>query len=638
MKKFMRMDVKNIFLKLGLLPVMKKALGGIACSLSVASVCNAVSENAPERPNFLWLTSEDNDVSWIGCYGNPKAETPNIDRLAAEGFRYTHAFANAPVCAPSRSSWITGLQALSMGTHPMRSRYPIPHDRIRYYPDYLREAGYFCANGFPEPGGYSKTDYNIGGREDVECWNQSAQVNWEALKTKQPFFQVVNYMESHESRAHGDVENTEYDPGRVSLCRYHPDISDIRKNYAKYYDAIKKMDAKIGEALASLERAGLAEDTIVIYCSDHGGVMPRSKRFLFDCGQHSPLVVRIPEKWRNWWPAKTPGVEIERLVSFVDMPKTWLSLAGAEVPPIMQGRIFLGSSSEKEPEYHFAFRGRMDERAANERAVRDKRFLYIKNYMPYAPRGQYSEYMWKMKAVQVWHDAYLGNETDEIQSRFFRPAGTYEELYDCIKDPDNIRNLAGDPAYANKLSDMQGALRVWQEEIFDTGLLPEADLARLADQAGLTIYEFVRRPDLYSLSDYLNASDIALEHKPESLGILRQMLSSKDCGLRYWGVTGCLLLNSGDSETLGLIRNLLQDNSHEIRALAAWILVQHGDEAGYQTLNDMLYSGSYATGSILNIIDWMGDAARPLVPALASLPESGLRNYLLFRLQKEVSN
>ena len=311
----------------------------IGLSLAIASSLTAASE----KPNILWLVSEDNNVSWIGCYGGENAKTPNIDGLAKEGFQYMKAFANAPVCAPSRSTWITGINAISMGTHPMRSRYTIPHDKIPYYPDLLRKAGYYTVNG-------GKSDYNIGGRGDSDCWNHT-KLNWETLKTKQPFFQIINTATSHESKAQGDVENTTHNPANTSLKSYHPDLPAIRKNYAKYHDAIAKMDGVIGKALADLEKSGLAESTIVIYNSDHGGVLPRSKRFLFDSGIHCPLIIRIPEKFKHLWPAEKTGSKIERLVSYVDMPKTWLSLAGAETPAHLQGTTFLGPDKETEKSY-----------------------------------------------------------------------------------------------------------------------------------------------------------------------------------------------------------------------------------------------------------------------------------------------
>ena len=167
-----------------------------------------------DRPNILWLTCEDNNVNWVGCYGNPHADTPNIDALAAEGFQYMHCYANAPVCAPSRSTWITGVHAVSMGTHPMRSRYEIPHDRIKYYPDLLKKAGYYVGNA-------GKTDYNIGGRDDKSPWD-TGKLDWNTLKQQQPFFMIVNNTKSHESKAFGDVTQTTHSPSDVRLAEYIP--------------------------------------------------------------------------------------------------------------------------------------------------------------------------------------------------------------------------------------------------------------------------------------------------------------------------------------------------------------------------------------------------------------------------------
>ena len=298
------------------------------------AITTALPAGAADRPNILWLVGEDANVTWFGCYGNPNAKTPNIDKLAEEGHRYAHAYANAPVCAPSRSTWITGTYAVSTGTHNMRSRYAIPHEQFSYYPDQLRKAGYYCAN-------HTKTDYNIGGRDDKACWDSETATAWKSRKPGQPFFQVINFNESHESKAFGDVTKTQHSPGETTLTKYHPDDLTIRQNYAKYHDAVAKMDAQVGKALAELVKAGLADDTIVIFCTDHGGVLPRSKRFLYESGLHCPLIIRVPEKFKQFRPAAKPGV-VDRLVNFIDMPKTWLSLCGATIPAHMQGRIFLG--------------------------------------------------------------------------------------------------------------------------------------------------------------------------------------------------------------------------------------------------------------------------------------------------------
>ncbi|HSH19621.1 MAG TPA: sulfatase, partial [Draconibacterium sp.] len=474
-----------------------------------------------ERPNILWLTSEDNNIDWVGCYGNPNAETPNIDALAEEGFQYMHCYANAPVCSPQRSTWITGIHAISMGTHPMRSRNPIPHDIISYYPDFLKDAGYFVSNG-------RKTDYNIGGREDKECWDNmdtnnrgQSVVEWESLKQNQPFFKVINFFDSHESRAHGDVDNTIHDPEKTSLHSYHPDIPQIRKNYAKYHDAVKRMDNQIGIALKKLEELGLSGNTIVIYNSDHGGVMPRSKRYLFPSGIHCPLIVRIPEKYKDFYPADRPGDSVNRIVSFIDMPKTWLSLAGADIPDYMQGTIFLGDGMEKEEEYHFAFRGRMDERNENARAVYDKDFVYIRNYMPYVPWVQHLNTMWEIKTSIAWEEYVKSGKASIEQSKFLYPKIYTEEFYSLKEDWDNTNNLIDDPVYTDKILSMRKALRSWQLEIFDSGLLPESEMIKRANEHNTTIYEMARDPKIYDLHALLDAADLAMQEDPNNIDLLR---------------------------------------------------------------------------------------------------------------------
>lgn len=569
---------------------------------------------AQDEPNILWLTSEDNNISWVGCYGNELASTPNIDALSKEGFRYTHCYANAPVCAPSRSTWITGMHALSTGTHNMRSRYLIPHDQVKYYPDYLKAAGYYVSNG-------KKTDYNIGGRPDPDCWDDMDQqgdgagVDWDQLKQNQPFFKIINFFDSHESRAQGDVENTIHDPANTALHSYHPDLPGIRKNYAKYHDAVKRMDNYVGEALAKLEESGMAENTIVIYCSDHGGVLPRSKRYLFASGIHTPLIIRIPEKYKSLYPASAPGEVVDEIISFIDMPKTWLSLAGAEVPEQMQGKIFLGKEKEAKRKYHFAFRGRMDERQDNARAVYDKEYVYIRNYMPQVPWMQHLNYLWKMTATTTWEEAVRAGNLPEDQSKYFFPKVYTEELYSLREDWDNSRNLINEPGYAIRADAMRRALREWQMEIHDAGLLPESEMVRLAEEQGLTPYEFVRDPKLYNLEQLLDISDIALEQDPANLDLLRSGLGHENLGIRYWSMVGCFLLHDALAGTMAK-----DDPSHEVRAMAAWTLIKAGKkEQGIKILNDLLRANSYAMLTVLNITDLMGDDGQALMGTISQL-------------------
>lgn len=573
-------------------------------ALILASLVSVAT--AADRPNILWLTSEDNSVDWIGCYGNSHADTPNIDKLATEGVQYMHCYANVPVCAPTRSTWITGVYALSMGTHPMRSRYPIPHGTIKYYPDLLKQAGYYVGN-------VTKTDYNIGGREDGEAWDTN-KVDWSELPQKQPFFMVINSTKSHESSAFGDVNNTTHSPDDVRLAKYHPDIPDIRKNYAHYHDQVKKMDADIGKALAELEKNGLAENTIVVYNSDHGGVMPRSKRFLYDSGTHCPLIIRIPDQFKHLRPAE-PGTKLDTLVSFIDMTKTWLSLCGAETPDYLQGKTFLGPHAEPR-EYHVSFRGRMDERSENARAIRDKKFLYIRNYMPYVPWGQHLNYLWNMKATQAWEQYDKEGKTDAITGAFFRPKA-FEELYDTTADPDNVNNLASNPEYAQELARLSKALDAWQLEYFDSGLLPETEVVKRSEECGKTIYEMVRDPALYDVKALQAASALALQHDPANLPTLYKNLDAADAGLRYWAVVGCFHLQGKTPLDLERIRKRLNDDSDHVRVMAAWVLYRAGDkEAAQACWNDLLRSGSYASLEIFNIVDWIGEGIEPYAAAM----------------------
>ncbi len=561
-----------------------------------------------ERPNILWLTCEDNNVNWVGCYGNEYADTPNIDQLASEGFQYMHAYANAPVCAPSRSTWITGMLSLSNGTFPMRSRNEIPHDRIKYYPDFLKANGYFVGN-------FRKTDYNIGGRPDSDCWDNPKKVDWEKLKNNQPFFQVINSTESHESRAQGDVEHTIHDPKNTKLRAYHPDLPDVRKNYAKYHDAMKRMDAQIGESLKKLEAMGLADNTIVIHNSDHGGVLPRSKRYIFQSGLHCPLIVRIPPAYKKLYPAEKPGSKIDRLVSFVDMPKTWLSLTGSEIPNYMQGTVFLGPGAEPEKEFHFAFRGRMDERLESARAVCNKRFLFIRNYMPYVPWVQHLDYLWKMKATQAWDSHVKSGKASEVQARFFKPKGWTEEFYDMQNDPDNVTNLIDNPEYQQVQAQMRKNLRQQQLAVYDAGLLPESEMIKRAADNQLTIYEMVRNQKLYDLPALIDAADLALEEKDEHLPMLGKLLKHPDCGMRYWGVVGHFLLGKLPEGDDGL-----SDESHEVRAMAAWLQIKSGSrDKGFQCLENLLKQKSYATLTVLNMVDWIGADATVLMPVVRTL-------------------
>ena len=575
------------------------------------------------KPNILWITSEDNSIEWISCYGSKNAKTPNIDQLAKEGFRYLYCFDNGAVCAPTRSSWITGMHSISNGTQPMRSGFEIPAT-ISFYNELLQKAGYFTSN-------CSKTDYNLRGpkgRNPKEFWDYSGgdyAGTWKKRKEGQPFFTVYNIGDSHESRAFGDHKDESIDPEKMILAPYHPDLPEMRNTYAKYASAISKMDSLVGQAIENLKQDGLYENTIIVYNSDHGGVLARSKRFLYSSGIHCPLIVRIPEKMKALYPkGKTPGSTMDRIVSFIDMPKTWVSLTGAEMTDNFQGRIFLGPNTEPESQYHFSWRERADERFDNVRVMRDKQFAYHKNYAPFAPNGQYLAYMHNMKATGAWERHHLAGKTNAVTGRFFEPRPS-EEFYDNFKDFHNIDNQIDDPLHQTKIKELKKELRRQQLKYFDSGLMPEEMRNRIIKEKNTTVYAFVRDPKLYPLAQYLDYSDLALTRKKKNLKTFIKGLADEDPVKRYWSVIGLLLLEKQAKPAIPELKKVLGDRD-EIPAFAAWAIYKAGEKTFAEKWMLEAITQNPGNKTLANIFDWMGTASHSLLAKIPSdkLPQKGL--------------
>jgi len=350
--------------------------GWAALFVAVFSAAAVWAAAPAERPNILWLTCEDMSPN-LGCYGDPDAVTPNVDRLAARGVRYTQAFAPAGVCAPARSCLITGMYASSIGSHHMRSIATLPQS-IRPFTTYLRQAGYFCTN-------QSKQDYNFKTPPDAWDIGRGAKAHWRSRQTDQPFFAVFNCVDTHESRIRGPTtakvlltEAERRDPDRIHLPPYLPDTPLIRRDWARELDLITMMDkAWFPRLMGQLEEDGLADDTIIFFFGDHGVGLPRSKQFVYDSGMRVPLIIYFPPKWQYLAPAG-PGSTVDRLVSFVDFGPTVLSLAGVPIPKHVKGRLFLGTQATAPRKYVYGIRDRMDERYDMTRTVRDDRFKYHK--------------------------------------------------------------------------------------------------------------------------------------------------------------------------------------------------------------------------------------------------------------------
>ena len=284
---------------------------------------------------------------------------------------YTHVWSNAPVCAPARTTIISGLYPPATGAEHMRSMLPFPKDK-QMFPQFLRTAGYYCSNR-------SKEDYNLA--KPGQVWDDSsAKGHWRNRKAGQPFFAVFNSVKSHESQMRLRPHVAVHDPAKVRIPEYHPDTPEVRKDWAQYYDVVTEADADAGMHLKELAADGLADDTIVFYFADHGSGMPRNKRSACNSGLRVPMVVYIPEKFKHLAPPEyKAGGKSDRLVSFVDLAPTILTLAGIEVPAWMHGHAFLGREPAKQP-FVYGFRGRMDERPDLVRSVFDGRYVYVRNY------------------------------------------------------------------------------------------------------------------------------------------------------------------------------------------------------------------------------------------------------------------
>lgn len=535
----------------------------------LAAACLAVSCFAEKRPNILWITSEDNG-RFLGCYGDPVAETPNLNALAAAGTRYTNVFANAPVCAPARSSWIFGTTAATIGTLHMRSEYRVPREVFKTYAELLKASGYYVTNN-------RKTDYNTASIENDTIWDASSdRAHYRNAADGQPFFAVFNSELSHESRIFPSrrPETGRFADTPIELPPYQYPSPEMINDWRMYYECMARLDEKVGDLLAELEASGKAENTIVVYSSDHGGVTLRSKRFLYDSGTRVPLIVYFPENWQHLAPGRPGGIS-DRLVQFIDFPKTFLHLAGLTAPETMTGHVFIGESIQPEPESVYLFSGRFDEAPDHSRAVTDGRWKYIRNFEPDRPRFQMLSFPLQQEGQQAQLTAYRAGRTDALQSAFFE-AQPPEELYDTLNDPHEVNNLI--ETEPEKAEQMRTRLQAHIMEAHDLGFMPEP-LLQVIDQSGqTTIYEFGQSSSNYPLDQILDAAWLASTADPENLPELVRLLEDANESVRYWGALGLRVLGDQSAAAAYALEKALSDPSASFRITAAIALGRIGQQ------------------------------------------------------------
>jgi len=513
---------------------------GLILLCSLALVACQETADAPKRPNILWIVSEDNSA-WLGSYGDQLATTPRLDALAAQGIRYTRAYSNAPVCAPSRAALITGAYPIAFGTEHMRSGFKLP-DEIRFYPSYLREAGYYTSNNY-------KKDYNTVDQPDA--WDESSrEASYRNRANGQPFFHIANLHTTHESRLHRGSTAQRHDPAAVELAPFHPDTPEARNDYAVYYDRLEELDGEVGQILDELQADGLADTTIVFYYSDHGGAVAGTKRFLTEGGLHVPMMIRVPEQYRNLVSYELTGT-VDRPVSFVDLPPTLLRIAGIDPPAHMAGASVLHESKNR---YVFAYGGRMDERRNLVRSVSDGQYRFTRNYLPHRPYGRRLGFLWNAPLMQSWASEYEAGNLNAVQSAFFEPRAAVE-LYDVRTDPYGVENLADQPEFAGKLAELSSALTGWQLKQRDAGLIPEPMLMEL-DQRGV-IRDYVVSED-YPVEEIVRLAQAAGARDAAMLDDFLKLLQSGHPVMSYWAATGLLLLGQEAQAALPVIEGALE--------------------------------------------------------------------------------
>lgn len=561
------------------------------------------AETAP-RPNILWLVIEDSSSHYVGAYGSVQARTPNFDRLASTGVLYLNAHSPAPICAPSRSTIITGAYASSIGTQAMRSARPLPAG-VDFFPVLLRKAGYYCTNN-------AKTDYNTS-TPYAAAWDESSsQAHWRKRAPGQPFFAVFNFQQSHESRLQ-TRQPLVTDPTGVRVPAYLPDTPEIRRTIAQYFDCVSRADEAAGRVLRELAEDGLLENTIIFYYADNGGAVTGTKRFLHDEGTHVPFLIHFPAHWHSLAPA-AGGTKSDELVNFVDLAPTVLSLAGLPAPAYFEGRALAGPARVTAPEFTFVFRDRMDERFDLSRAVTDGRYRYIRHYLPDLANGRAIGALWKQAATREWERLQHEGRLNPVQSAFFLPKPA-EELFDCHVDPDNVANLINNPGQRARIERMRAALNAHLLRTRDTGFLPEPMLAESC--GGQSVVTVTASEETYPLERILALLDgLQLAKEP---GIMKTTAAVHDslALIRYWGaIAGYRTL---PKERLA---DLLGDPSPAVRLQIADLILREQDiPAAWQVVDANLQPDTPAPRRLFaaNIVADHASAPQPVLASLAAL-------------------
>ena len=575
---------------------MKKYL--LLIFVFIISSCN---DELDPKPNILWIVTEDNSLHYMNLYTKGGAEMPNVSSLASEGIVFNNAFSNAPVCSVARSTIITGVYSPRIGTqyHRRMSLVKLPDD-VKPLPVYLKEAGYYTSNN-------SKEDYNF--IKDGEIWDESSgKASYKNRKKEQPFFHVQNFHNTHEGQLHFDQEHLENalktnNLDSVKPFPYHPDTPTFRYTQSLYHNHHKDVDKEIGEFIKKLEDENLLDNTIIFYYADHGGVLPRSKGYIYESGLNVPLVVRVPEKFKKLSPFKA-GSRTSTFVEFVDLVPTVLSLAGIEIPRSIDGKPFLGKKLKKseleKQNTTFGYADRFDEKYDLVRSIRIGKYKYIRNYQPFNVDGLYNFYRYKMLAYKEWYKLFQDGKLNEVQSQFFKPRAP-EALYNIDEDPHEIKNLAKDKNYIEILLDLRTKLNDHLVSINDLSFIPEPHLL----ENGLDDIVSYSEKNKDLISRLIKISDLSLNDYKQVSSKIQDALNDINPWVRYWGLIVSSSFGSKALENKKQINSIFEnDPENLVRMRAAEFMLLNNLEISDSKINLLLKKSNFEaeTNLMLNTL------------------------------------
>jgi uncharacterized sulfatase len=573
----------------------------------------ALPATAVDRPNFVWLLSEDNSKHYLKHFDPDGAPAPNIEKMAANGLTFDRAFSCAPVCSVARTTLATACYAPRIGTqyHRKSKVAPLPPGQ-KMWAAYLRQAGYYTTNN-------SKTDYNVEGIKDA--WDMSSKkAHWRNRKDKsQPFYHMQTHGVSHESSLHFkkgvfDKKDVKTDPKSVKLADYHPDTELFRFTHARYHDRMKDNDNYVGKFLKQLEDDGVLEDTFVFYFGDHGGVLPRGKGYAYESGLHVPLVVRIPENFKHLVDGKK-GDRVNGFVEFVDFGPTVLNLAAVKGSEGFDGTAFLGKgvtmAEVNSRDEAFGHADRFDEKFELVRTLRRGKFKYMRNYEGYLPDGLQNNYRYKMLAFEEWRQLFKAGKLNAAQRQFFEPKPP-ELLYDLEADPHEVNNLANDPKHADTLKQLRGRLQERLKAMPDLSFHPESVMVANA-MANPTAYGKKHAADIASLIDTI---DLALLPFDQAQPKLAAALKSDNAMQRYWALTACSQFGDAAKPLSSAAKASLTHDSMIVRTRAAEFLAIIGAADPQPVIKEALQKATspVEVNIILNTVIYLRDAAPKTYP------------------------